>query len=37
MGGDYILQPILELMYKDGSPPLQFIDFAGAIPIREIR
>ncbi len=33
MGCDYILQPVLELMYKDASPPLQFIDFAGAIPM----
>jgi hypothetical protein len=33
MGCDYIFQPMVELTYKDESPPLQFIDFAGAIPM----
>jgi hypothetical protein len=33
MGCDYICQPIVELTYNDGTPPLQFIDFGGSIPM----
>jgi hypothetical protein len=33
MGCDYIFQPMVELTYKDASPSLKFIDFAGAIPM----
>lgn len=33
MGCEYILQPIIEINFKDGSPSIKFIDFCSALPM----